>query len=47
MIRNILFADSTVKADKLNSLFRTKSFNFFELVLRLFEPYLVTNVILF
>ena len=45
MVRNVLYGESINKADKLNALFRNKSFNFLELVLRLFEPYFTTNVL--
>jgi hypothetical protein len=44
ILRNILYADSPSRGEKLNSIFRNKSFNLFELSLRLFEPFYVTNV---
>ena len=45
MVRNVLFGESLNKADKLNGLFRNRSFNFLEYIFRLFEPFYATNVI--
>ena len=44
MVRNVLYGESLNKADKLNALFRNRSFNFLEFVMRLFEPFYATNV---
>ena len=44
ILRNILYADSPNRGEKLNSVFRNKSFNLFEFSLRLFEPFYATNV---
>lgn len=43
MVRNVFYGESLNKPEKLNGLFRNRSFNFVEFVLRLFEPYYATN----
>jgi hypothetical protein len=44
IIKNIFYNDSKNKAEKLNNIFRNKSFNAFELIMKLFEPFFTTNV---
>lgn len=43
ILKNILYNEAANKADRLNGLFRNRSFNMVQLILMLFEPYYTTN----
>ena len=44
IVRNSFLMDCKNKPEKLNSLFRNRSFNMVEFIFMLFEPYFSTNV---
>lgn len=43
IITNVFMMDGEQKAEKLNNLFRNRKFNIIWLILKLFEPYFMTN----
>lgn len=45
IVRNSFLLDCKNKPEKLNSLFRNRSFNMVEFILMMFEPYFATNVV--